>query len=142
MINLENKLKLIFRKHKVVFAYLFGSRAKGKIGRLSDLDIAVYFEPSVSSEERQKMRFRIEEEVERKLNFPEKVDVIPLNDAQPLLEKEVVYNGKIIYCKDGAKKAHYEARAISRWLDWKYYEDKLNRAIIKEMGKPIESYVK
>lgn len=140
MENLENKLKSIFKKHKVIFAYLFGSQVKGKVGKLSDVDIAVYFESSVPLKKKQEVRFKIEDDIERKLNLPEKVDVIPLNDVQPLLEKEVIYNGKVIFSKDESKRTHYEAMAISRWLDWEYYENKFNEAIKRQLGKPIKPY--
>lgn len=140
MIDLENKLKSIFKKHKVIFAYLFGSRAAGKVGGLSDIDIAVYFEHTISPRERQRIRFEIEEDIEKKLNLPEKVDVIPLNEAQPLLEREVVYNGKVIFSEDEDKRTHYEARAISRWLDWQYHQEKIDRAVEKQFGKPIKPF--
>jgi predicted nucleotidyltransferase len=36
----NQKLEQIFKKHKIVFAYLFGSQASKKTGPLSDIDIA------------------------------------------------------------------------------------------------------
>lgn len=41
------KIKKALEKHKdIVFAYVFGSLAKGRITLLSDIDIAVYLEDS------------------------------------------------------------------------------------------------
>jgi len=46
----NQKLKRIFKKNKVIFAYLFGSQAKGKIAKLSDIDIAVFLNEKINSQ--------------------------------------------------------------------------------------------
>lgn len=131
----------VLKRHKeVLFAYVFGSYAKGNAGPLSDIDVAVYFKRGDSKDERNSLRYNIKDDVETALKMPDKVDVVPLNDAQPLLEREVVYEGKIIYNTDDGARAHYEAGAIGRWLDWKWYDDQFNKAIVSQFGKPIEPY--
>lgn len=143
MLNYKRKIKeidKILEKYPVLFAYVFGSQAKGSIGPLSDLDIAVFFKPFLSKEKRNSLRYDIKDDLEKALKALDKVDVMPLNDAQPFLEYEVVYKGKIIYNKDDGARAHYEAGAIGRWLDWKYYDDQFNKAIVSQFGKPIKPY--
>lgn len=142
MINFQENLKPIFKKYPILFAYLFGSQARKKISALSNIDIAVYFDKKISRNERFKLRYDIQDEIEAKLKVQEKVDIIPLNDATPLLEREIVYKGKPIYSKAEAERVHYEAGAIGRWLDWKWYEDQFNKAIEKQFLKPIEAYGK
>jgi predicted nucleotidyltransferase len=132
---LSTKLKPIFKKYPVEVAYLFGSAAKRRTGPLSDLDIAVLFNYSVPEKQQQRLRYDIQNQIGAKLKMYEKVDVVPLNLAQPLLEREVVYDGKIIYNKNDAIRAHYEATAIGRWLDWKWYDDQFDRAILERLGK-------
>lgn len=136
----NNAIQKILKKYPVVFAYVFGSQAKGKIGLMSDIDIAVFFNPEISEEKQGSLRYKIQNDIEIALNMPEKVDIVPLNHAQPLLEREIVYKGKIIYNQDDGQRAHYEASAIGRWLDWQWYDDQYNQAIIKGFGKPIKSY--
>lgn len=136
----NNAIQKILKKYPVVFAYIFGSHAKGKTGPMSDIDIAVFFRPKISEEKQRKLRYKIQNDIEIALSMPEKIDIVPLNNAQPLLEREVVYDGKIIYNQDDAKRAHYEAGAIGRWLDWQWYDDQYNEAIIKGFGKPIAGY--
>lgn len=137
----NKKIADVFKKYPVVFAYVFGSYAKGTVGPLSDIDIAVYFRHGLSKDKRSSLRYDIKGDIEAALKAPDKVDVIPLNDAQPLLEREVVYEGKIIYNKDDDVRAHYEAGAIGRWLDWKWYDDQFNTAIEKRLGKPVKPYL-
>lgn len=140
MIKERLKINKILKNHPVIFAYIFGSRAKNKVGPMSDLDIAVYFKNQLSENEQTRLRYKIQSDIETALNMPEKIDIVPLNTAQPLLEREVVYNGQIIYNKNNAQRAHYEAGAIGRWLDWKWYDDQYDKSIIKSFGKPIKEY--
>ena len=138
---IKNKLRKVFNKYPVIFAYIFGSFAKGQINLLSDIDIAVYFDEKINVEERLKFRYDIQDEIKIKLKNKKEIDIVSLNDAKPLLEREVVYNGKIIYSKSEAKRTHYEANAIGRWLDWKWYEDQFNKAIEEQFLKPVKPYV-
>ncbi len=125
---MEQEIQQVLGKYPVIFGYIFGSFAKGKTGPLSDLDIAVYFDKSVATEDDyQNLRYAIKDDLEIKLKMPEKIDVVPLNIAQPLLEREVVYKGKLIYNKNDGARAHYEAGAIGRWLDWKWYQDQYDK---------------
>ncbi|MFH1187414.1 MAG: nucleotidyltransferase domain-containing protein [bacterium] len=126
----------------VVFGYIFGSVAKGTAGPLSDLDVAIFVD-SADKKEQEKIRENIRENLEEKLNLADKVDVVILNEEiPPLLESQVVYNGELIFSKDEAKRAHYEARAISRWLDWKFHQDKINKSIEKQFLTPVKPYGK
>ncbi len=136
-IFIKKKLQKIFKKYPIVFAYIFGSFAKEKSGPLSDFDIAIFIDPKISEEKRDKIRFDIKDDIEKILR---KADVIALNSAEPFLEKEVVYNGKILYAKDDDARKHYEAGAIGRWLDWKWYDEQFIQSIKKSFGKPIKPY--
>ena len=49
---IKDKIKKVLENYPIVFAYLFGSSARGKTGALSDVDIAVYFENQISEKDR------------------------------------------------------------------------------------------
>ena len=77
----------------VVFAYVYGSYARGKGTRFSDLDIAVFlrdcgYEPF--------MELLAELPVDVDVEF----DVRVLNDAPPLFRYNVVREGKLLFVKD------------------------------------------
>ncbi len=132
------KIKKIFGKYPVILGYVFGSYAKGRVGRMSDLDLAIYFDKKkVKKEKWQELIEQIKDELEISFRMPEKIDLVSLNEVPPLLEREIVYDGKLIYNKNDGIRAHYEAQAISRWLDWKWYQDRFDKAIEKEFGKRI-----
>jgi len=65
---------------RVAFAYLYGSRASGKAGPMSDYDIAVFFdEPNIAK--RHDALFRLDAEVSKVLKT-NAVDIHCLNDMQ------------------------------------------------------------
>ena len=138
--NAQKQINKIGQQYHLKLALIYGSFAKGKNHRDSDLDIAVFFAKIVLVEKRKELTAEIEDELARAVKMPEKVDVVCLNDAPPLMEREVVYNGRLIFCQDESAKAHYEAGAMGRWLDWKWHEDKLTQAIKGQFLKPVKSY--
>lgn len=71
-------LRKYFRgRSDIAFAFLFGSQAKGKANKLSDVDIAVYFYP----EKRQPIEY------EREIFYPSENDT--WLDLEKILKKEV-----------------------------------------------------
>jgi len=48
---MEKIVKVLSSKEEVLFAYLFGSAAKKKTSKLSDVDIGVYLDKSLSRDE-------------------------------------------------------------------------------------------
>lgn len=116
----------VFEKEKVVFAYLFGSQISGNIGKLSDIDIAVYFDKSLSKSERFEKKIKLMAELSS-LFKRDDVDVVPLNDAYPLLEHRIVKQGKVIFSVDEKLRFDYEVKAVMRYLDFKPYIEKYTK---------------
>lgn len=122
MIN--QNLQSIFKKYPVLFAYVFGSYAKARTRDKSDVDIAVFFDQKIQEKQRDALRRELAEEIAYALKKYDRVDVISLNDAYPLLEKEVIHNGQLIYSEDEFAQTHYQAQAVSRWLDYQWHYDR------------------
>lgn len=47
-----------------------------------------------------------------------------------MIERAIVYEGKLVYEDDLDERAFYEAAVISRWLDYKPHHDKLMAEIL------------
>nr|MDO8082691.1 nucleotidyltransferase domain-containing protein [Candidatus Freyarchaeota archaeon] len=77
----------------VVFAYVYGSYARGRVTRFSDLDIAVFLRDSGHEGF---MKLLSELPVDVDVEF----DVRVLNDAPPLFRYNVVREGKLLFVKD------------------------------------------
>jgi predicted nucleotidyltransferase len=112
----------------VVFAYLFGSQAKGTAGSLSDIDIAVYFAEEVVAGERFDVRLGLLGEL-TDLYKTDRVDLVVLNDAPPLLAHRILKEGLLIFSDDDKMRLEYEVKAVLKYLDWKPYLDKYTQEV-------------
>ncbi|MFH0819985.1 MAG: HepT-like ribonuclease domain-containing protein [bacterium] len=89
MIDLKKKIKLLkeyfFRRSEVLMAFVFGSQAKKKAGKISDWDIAIYFQPcSKEIEWESNRRYPQEEKIWLdlvELLETDQVDLVVLNRA-------------------------------------------------------------
>lgn len=100
---------------KVKFAYLFGSQAKGTAGPLSDIDIAVYIDPEMEA-----FRYRLAlMETLSTLAKTERIDVVVLNSASPVLKFAVIRDGRVLK-EDRSQRIRFEQTAISEYLDTAY----------------------
>ena len=118
--DLTKELKVFFEKHRdqVLFAYLFGSAARGDQTALSDVDIAVYIAKETT--DAFDARLSLHADLCRALKRND-VDVVVLNTATNLiLLDEVVRTGKVLY--DGAPgvRAEFELRIRHQAIDFKY----------------------
>lgn len=88
-------LKRYFEDHPdlgVASAYLFGSHAEGRAHRESDVDVGVLLQRDryPTSKDRFDMRVRLSSELISVVHCNE-VDVVILNDAPPLLGRQIIY---------------------------------------------------
>jgi len=122
MITRERKEKLnkILKENQVVLAYLFGSAAKGKIGPLSDIDIAVLFSDKVKKEDYFDRRLKLALEIDRVLGIY-RTEIVCLNEAPPLLKHRVVFQGVLIFALDSKLKRTFELRVLQEYEDFNYY---------------------
>jgi predicted nucleotidyltransferase len=95
------QLKIYFQPTEdVLFAFLFGSHANGKVYKESDVDVAVYLQEGYSLGTVKKIWADIEAIVRKD------VDLIILNTAPPLIAQAAL-RGKSIVIKDHALYLNY-----------------------------------
>ncbi|MGC9004444.1 MAG: type VII toxin-antitoxin system MntA family adenylyltransferase antitoxin [bacterium] len=114
---LKSKLKPIFEKYKEIkLVYLFGSRARGLIGPLSDYDFAVYLE-----EMDKKKIFDIKLELITSISEvlrTDEVDVVILNEVDyPELKYNIIKEGKLLFERE-AFKVLVEPRILTEYFDF------------------------
>jgi predicted nucleotidyltransferase len=126
--EVKEQLEQIFKRQKVVFAYLFGSQATGTAGSLSDIDIAVYFDDEVAANERFDFRMKVLGEL-TDLYKTDQVDLVVLNDAPPLLAHRILKEGLLIFSGNDKMRLEYEIKAVLKYLDWKPYLDKYTKEV-------------
>ncbi len=118
MIDTE-KLKNVFKDYPyIASAYLFGSQVSGKMGSLSDVDIAILLK-----EDAPKDRQLIHEEdylaykIAKALGVKE-VDLIDFNSQGLIFKHNVLRTGKLIYDVDPRFRINFEVRVITEFCDF------------------------
>jgi len=107
------EIEEIFRKHGVVLAYLFGSRAKGLERKDSDYDIAVLFNRNVTIIDEIKLALDIAD----KLKLPiETIDITALNKADLLFKARILREGIPIYVSDEDMRRRWERKTYLKIL--------------------------
>jgi hypothetical protein len=117
--DIKNTISPLFdMSDNVLFAYLFGSVAKGESSPLSDIDIAVYLrgvEPDAFFES----KLALHGELCRALKRND-VDLLVLNEGNNLmLIEEIIRNGAVIYDRDMNARTDFEVMALHRAMDFK-----------------------
>jgi predicted nucleotidyltransferase len=111
----------------VVFAYLFGSRAKGYANEKSDWDIAVYFlEPT----ENLGMwpAFELEAKLSRAIDST--VQITTLNSSvSPVFGFKIVSEGILLTDKNEHLRIDFESKVLRCYYDWQYF---LKRQMLAE----------
>jgi predicted nucleotidyltransferase len=102
----------------VLFAYLFGSLAKGKIAPLSDVDIAIYCSEEIGLVVR---KLEILGELTRLLQTDE-IDLVVLNSAPITLRMKILENKKVIVDNDPFLRHRYESLVMREYFDFSILE--------------------
>jgi uncharacterized protein len=131
---LEQKLTEFFSKVDFVkVAYLFGSTVRGEANCLSDIDIAVLFDDTLSKEEAFNFQLKLIGELTTLLET-NNVDLVTLNDSPLLLTYNVIRNG-IILKSDEPVRVRFETKVMSRYLDEQYHIKRHTRESLKRIAK-------
>ena len=103
---------------KVLFAYLFGGLAKGKIQPLSDADIAVYLADSLSLPD-------VKLDILGKLIdilLTDEIDLVVLNTAELPLIMNVLKSKKVIVDRDPFERHIFESLTMRKFFDFSFIE--------------------
>lgn len=130
---MENLVEYFKKQKYIRLAYLFGSVAKGKTGKLSDIDIGVYLDESLNDDERFKIRLKLISDLSLILKT-NKVDVIIMNSSPLLLNYNIIKNGKILKSEE-LYRLKIEHRILSNYLDMRYHIKRHTAEAIKRISK-------
>jgi predicted nucleotidyltransferase len=104
-------------REEVLEAYLFGSAARGAAQAHSDIDVAVYLHDPPPPASPFGYAADLTTELMRTLRS-DRVDVVVLNDAPPVLYHRVLRDGVRILSRDLRATTTREGRALSRYCDF------------------------
>ncbi|GAC1538023.1 MAG: nucleotidyltransferase domain-containing protein [Polyangiales bacterium] len=116
------------RRGDVLEGYVFGSVARDDAQPHSDVDVAVFLDPSKPATSGS---FGVDAEIATDLIEAlgrNDVDVVLLAKASPLLYHRVLRDGVRVFSRDLVATTTREGRALSRWFDWAKQLEKIDRA--------------
>ncbi len=129
------KLKKFLEEfEEVKLAYLFGSLAMGKTGKLSDIDIAVLLDDELTPKQRLEIEMELISRISKLLKT-EKIDLVVMNEAPLLLKYNIIKSGIVLKSADEALRIRKEAEIISRYLDRKHSEERRAKETIRRIAR-------
>jgi predicted nucleotidyltransferase len=105
----------------VVFAYLFGGAAVGRLTPLSDVDVAVYLDDGVDLVEGKLDALGV---ASRHLGTDE-VDLVVLNAAPTALTGRILQSRRVILDRDPFRRHRFESLALREFFDFRILEHRL-----------------
>lgn len=127
-------VEILSKQERVKLAYLFGSVARGKEGKLSDLDLAVFLDKSLSKKERFNLQIALISEISSILKT-DNVDLVVMNDASLSLNYEIIKSNHPLFVRDKIQKIDLEHKILSRYLDRRYYEKRSADIFLRKVAK-------
>jgi len=126
-----SEIKKIFASHpEIKLAYLFGSRAMGRVGPLSDYDFAVYFGEKTNKLKMSDLQLELMVELGKYLHTDD-VDVVVINTSDnAILKFHTIAYSKLLLDRDGYK-VMIEPRIVAEYLDFRQQLIKHNLTKIK-----------
>lgn len=120
--RLIEPIRAVLSPHaEVLFAYLFGSAAKGSLRTESDVDIAVFFSEAEGEDgrlDRAERTLTLEGEVERALG--RRAQLVSLNDVPLGLAHNILRSGRLILSSDDAARRRFFVAHARRYFDMEH----------------------
>jgi hypothetical protein len=107
----------------VVFAYLFGSLARGTAGPTSDIDIAVYLKAGTDCAE---VKLSLLEKLIDALGR-DRLDVVTLNTAPLPLQARVIRCNRILLDRAPHVRHAFESLVLREYFDFSRFEEEILR---------------
>jgi len=120
---------VLTRFPEVQLAVLFGSHARGRATRHSDLDVAVALEPD-TPEARSSVWRAV-------LAAVPQADIVFAGGAPPLLRMEIARHGQPIVERQPHGWANFKAKAMIDWGDWAPFARRIGLAAVNRLREEI-----
>lgn len=113
------------REPRVLYALLFGSRARGTAHSGSDVDVALGLDGPVSNRDLADLAGRIE------VAAGAPVDLVLLDEVGPGVAYRVFRDGIDLFIRDRPAYVQRKAQAIVDWFDWEPIERRLSDGVLR-----------
>ena len=130
MQDLDRLKEVLEAQPAVQLAVLFGSRARGRSGPRSDLDLGLLLDPDTRNE-----RQRVEVAAGRAAR--REVDCVYLEEAPPLLRFQIARDGVVLVERQPRLWPRFKARAMVDWWDWAPTARKIHAAYVRRLREQV-----
>lgn len=118
--------------------YLFGSVAKNRATKGSDVDIAILFTEDLPLLDRFDRKLEIANDLEDLLKL--KIDVVDLETADPYFIHQVMLGKEIILDKNTERRVSFEVKKREEYFDRKYFYDLYYNQALKRLEEKGRKY--
>ncbi|KKQ42939.1 MAG: putative nucleotidyltransferase [Microgenomates group bacterium GW2011_GWC1_37_8] len=133
--NTINKIRSLLASEKeIISAYVFGSRAKGKETKSSDLDIGILCLEKSAVNQR-----RLATDIQKLISGTETDVVLADLSNNPLLLIQII-NGNLIYEKNSRERTNLESRVLFSYEDSKHFRNIKKFYLEKSFKEGIYAY--
>lgn len=112
--------------------YLFGSRARGHGGPLSDVDLAVVLGAELDADARWRKRLALLTDAGQRLGT-DAVDLVVLEDAPVTLGHRILRNGRLLSEVQPRRRAQVAERILRQYLDQAYLRRVLDAGLAERL---------
>jgi hypothetical protein len=108
--------RCLSRRREVVAAYVFGSVARRRTRKDSDVDVAVLLASPLPPSRSLSYRLKLMTDLGSALHRSD-VEVVVLNEASPLLAHRVLSKGTLVFERSASARVRFQVRTASRYND-------------------------
>ncbi len=134
--NLDRFAEIIRADQRVSALILFGSRARGEAGPLSDVDLAALLAPDIAFPDFLSIRLELTAQASAALRS-DRIELIVLNEAPPALAIRVGDEGQRLVVKDEQFLSCFFEHALDLYLDFEPYARAYDRALRARIKKGV-----
>jgi len=133
MNKLNKCIEILKTNSNIIFAYVFGSYARGKINKNSDIDFAIYLNtPQMNPDDYLNIRSKLMDICNKN------VDIVILNQAIPLLKYEIYKDGILLFTKNKTLEIDYKIKVLFEYDDIKKFLDLSYQSMINRIKMEVK----
>jgi predicted nucleotidyltransferase len=130
--RLRQELRVLLAPYPVDAAYVYGSVARGTATSLSDVDIALLLESSLSPYDRLQLELAVQGDIATAGGVPS-ADVRSINEAPLMVQGRIVQQGVLVYERDHKHRVRFEVITRKRYFDFAPVARRLGEAFLKHI---------
>jgi len=112
-------IALLNKQPNIIFAYLFGSKAKGYANERSDWDIAIYTTELIKQNGRWPA-FELEAQLSRAVKATVQVTILN-TPLPPVFAFEILKDGILLIDRGPNLRIDFENKILRHYYDWQYF---------------------